>query len=78
MGLLKAIVKTVSVKANQTLYNRDKKNAQSKAYATACKKAHGKFDPNWKNNYQKALSNNKQKAKENKELRTTFIDSFFN
>lgn len=75
MGLLNAAAKTVATRAAQISYQRKMDKAQPKAFATACKQAHGKYDPNWNNNYSRALKRNKQKANNSKELWSTFINS---
>ena len=75
MSIFSAVVKTACEKANSSIYNRDIKSAQKKAYKSACKKANGKYDKNWQSNYRNALKTNTQKAKERKELRSTFINN---
>ncbi len=75
MGFLTATAKTVATRVLQKSHQKKMDKAQPKAYATACKKAHGKFDPNWKTNYNRALKRNKQKANDSKELWFTFINN---
>ena len=75
MKILTAVVKTACEKANSSIYRREVKSAQKKAYKSACKKANGKYDKNWQSNYRNALKTNTQKAKERKELRSIFISS---
>ena len=73
MNIFSAGFKTLLQKINQSQYNRDMKHAQVTAYNGACKDAKGKFDPNWQSNYKRRLYKNQQKAKDKKELRSTFI-----
>lgn len=75
MGFVSAGFKTVMQRVNQKLYYHDMKIAQTKAYNSTCKKSQGRFNPNWHSEYQKQLSINQQKAKDRKELRSTFIGS---
>lgn len=73
MGLISAVVKTVGVAINDSLYKRDIKNAQTKAYRKTCKDSKG-FNPNWKATYERNLTTNQQNAKQRKTLRSVFIN----
>ena len=75
MKLFTAIAKTACEKVNQVVFNRQMRTAQKNAFASACKKAKGHYDPNWHSNYYLQLKRNQQKAKEKKELRTIFISN---
>ena len=75
MSLFKATAKTVGVGIVQHNYNKEVKQAQPKAYKQTCKEAKGKFDPHFKEHYQKNLNQNLQKAEDRKERRTTFLNN---
>lgn len=73
--LLCAIFKTLLELLNLLLFKIENKKAQTKAFNSACKKAKGRYDPDWHKNYRACLKVNRQKANDRKELRSTFIGS---
>lgn len=77
MGIVKALLKISWEKANNYIYNKELKNAQPKAYKSTCKRTRNNYDPFWHSKYNDQLAQNKQKAKENKELRSNFFDNLF-
>lgn len=75
MRLITASLKTLGEKINQKIYQRQIRIARNNAYSVACEKANGKFDTNWHKNYKKQLKVNQQKAKDKKDLRSTFLSN---
>ena len=75
MNGVKAAVKTFGIGLVQRSYRKEVKQAQPNAYKKTCKQARGKYDPFFKEHYQKNLKQNLQKAEDKKERRTTFINS---
>lgn len=77
MNIINALLITSCEKINNQIFKRDLKHAQPKAYKSACKKSGNRFDPDWHSKYKKQLAHYQQNAKENKELRSTFITNLF-
>ena len=75
MNIVKATTKTVLVGIVQVQHNHNLKQAQSNAYKKTCQQARGKYDPFFKEHYQKNLNLNLQKANDKKERFMTFVNN---